>query len=94
VDRTSLRDVILRKVNDGGLPTKAPNKIYTGYGIYATCNACGDPIRSFQVEYELNYPDEHCTFRLHLACAGLWEAVSYWPRLTGSTPAKARKSTM
>jgi hypothetical protein len=27
------------------------------------------------VEYELNYPDEYRTFRLHLGCAGLWEAV-------------------
>jgi hypothetical protein len=67
--------VILRKLADGALPTKAPNKIYTGYGSGATCGACGDPIRPIQVEYELNYPDEHRTFLLHLACAGLWEAV-------------------
>ncbi len=39
------------------------------------CDACGDPILSAQVEYELNYPDEHRTFRLHLGCAGLWEAM-------------------
>jgi hypothetical protein len=77
VDRPSLRQVILRKLDDGILPTKAPNKIYTGYGSGATCDACGDAILRAEVEYELNYPDRRTphTYRLHLACAGLWEAV-------------------
>ncbi len=76
MDRLSLRDVIRRKLRDGSLPTQPPtDKIYAGYGNGATCDACGDPIRAAQVEYELNYPDEHRTFRLHLGCAGLWEAV-------------------
>jgi hypothetical protein len=34
-----------------------------------------DTILRVQVEYELNYPDERRTVRLHLGCAGLWEAV-------------------
>ena len=42
--------------------------------------ACGDPMQPGQVEYELNYPDEQRTFRLHVGCAGLWEAA----RLTRS----------
>jgi hypothetical protein len=29
VDRPSLRNVILRKLDDGTLPTKAPNKFYS-----------------------------------------------------------------
>jgi hypothetical protein len=75
MDRPSLRDVIRRKLDDGALPTKPPNKMYAGHGSGTTCGACGDPIRPDQVEYELNYPDETRTFRLHLSCAGLWEAV-------------------
>jgi hypothetical protein len=76
MDRASLRDVIRRKLHDGDLPVdRPPNKIYAGYGSGATCDACGDPIHRAQVEYELNYPEEHRTFRLHLGCAGLWEAV-------------------
>jgi hypothetical protein len=72
----SLRDVIRRKLDDGSLPTERPeHKIYAGYGSGATCDACGDPIQPAQVEYELNDPDEHRTFRLHLGCAGLWEAM-------------------
>lgn len=75
MNRASLRDVILRKLADGALPTNPPNKLYAGHGSEAACDACGDPIKLAQVEYELNYPDEHRTFRLHLSCAGLWEAV-------------------
>jgi hypothetical protein len=76
MDRASLRDVIRRKLYDGALPSDPPrDKIYAGYGSGAACDACGDPIQPAQVEYELNYPDEHRTFRLHLGCAGLWEAV-------------------
>jgi hypothetical protein len=76
MDRPSLRDVIRRKLHDGDLPTRPPqDKIYAGYGSGATCDACGDPIHPAQVEYELNYPDEQRTFRLHVGCAGLWEAV-------------------
>jgi hypothetical protein len=70
MDRARLRDVIRRKLYDGALPTNPPpGKIYAGYGSGAVCDACGDPIRPAQVEYELNYPEEHRTFRLHLGCA-------------------------
>jgi hypothetical protein len=75
MDLANLRGVIRRKLDDGALPTKPPNKMYAGHGSGATCDACGDPIQPAQVEYELNYPDEHRAFRLHLSCAGLWEAV-------------------
>jgi hypothetical protein len=75
MDRPSLRNVIVRKLDDGVLPTKAPSKVYSGYESGATCDACGDTILRAQVEYELNYPAERRTLRLHLSCAGLWEAV-------------------
>jgi hypothetical protein len=50
MDRPRLRDVIRRKLDEGTLPTKAPNKIYTVYGSGATCDACGDPLQNAQVE--------------------------------------------
>jgi hypothetical protein len=76
MDRASLRDVIRRKLYGGALPTTPPrDKIYAGYGSGATCDACGDLIQPDQVEYELNYPDDARTFRLHLDCADLWDAV-------------------
>jgi len=68
--------VIRRKLSDGSLPTDPPrDKIYAGYGSGAPCDACGDPIQPAQVEYELSYPAEQRSVRLHLGCAGMWEAV-------------------
>jgi hypothetical protein len=76
MDRSGLRNLIRFKFHTGSLPIKpSRNKIYAGYGSGATCDAGGDPILSTQVECELNYPEEHRTFRLHLGRAGLWEAV-------------------
>jgi hypothetical protein len=74
--------VIRRKLHDGALPIKpSRDKIYAGNGRGAACDACGDPIQPAQVEYELNYPDEARTFRLHLGCADLWDgALDPWPR--------------
>jgi hypothetical protein len=80
VDRPSLRQVILRKVDDGTLPTKAPNKVYSGYGSGAACDVCGDTILRVQVEYELNYPDERRTFRLQLRRAVGSGALDARPR--------------
>jgi hypothetical protein len=87
MDRPSLRDVIRCKLDDGTLPTKAPNKIHTGYGSGTTCDACGDTIYHAQAEYELNYPDVRQVRRLHFGCAGLWEALR---RKRGFDPAFQR----
>jgi hypothetical protein len=43
-------------------------QIYAGQGSGATCDACADPVQPGQVEYELNYPDEHRAVRQHLSC--------------------------
>jgi hypothetical protein len=48
---------------------------YTAYRSGAACEACGDRVHPCRVEYDLNYPDGHRTFRLPLGCAGLWEAI-------------------
>ena len=45
--------MILRKLDHGALPTKAPNTVYSGYGSGATCDACGDGIIRVQVEYDV-----------------------------------------
>jgi hypothetical protein len=68
----SLAARVRYKLDAGLLPRALPEKMWAGYGHDSPCDACGDPIHPAQVEYELNYPEKHCTFRLHLGCAGLW----------------------
>ena len=44
------------------------------YGGGTPCSACGDTLHPAQVEYELRYLDGP-TYRLHMGCAGLWDAL-------------------
>jgi hypothetical protein len=56
MDRSSLRDVIRRKLDDGDLPVRLPSQMYMGNGSGSPCAACGDPILPAQTEYEWGYP--------------------------------------
>ena len=71
----ALREVIKQRLADGTLPLTRPDKLYAGRGSGEPCTGCGEPIYPMQIEYELDYPGERRTLRLHLECAGLWEAL-------------------
>jgi hypothetical protein len=79
VDRPSISDVLLRKLDNGDLPRRLPRKMLTGPGRGALCDACDDPIRLGQLEYEWTYPDQPRVFRMHMGCAGIWEALRRQP---------------
>ena len=68
-----LADRIRAKLDASALPIELPSKMYAGYGRNHVCAACDEPIRPAQVEYEMDYGGDRI-FRLHLGCAGLWEA--------------------
>ena len=67
------RQRILENLDAGRLPPDAPQQMFAGYGDGRACDGCGDVIGPTQVEYEATYEDSR-TFRVHLACAALWEA--------------------
>jgi hypothetical protein len=75
MDHQSLRAVILRKLDDGSLPLDRPIKLLMRYGSQRPCAACGEPLLPAQVEYELTYAEGRPAYRMHLGCAGLWEAL-------------------
>jgi hypothetical protein len=67
--------VIVGKLDSGDLPITLPQKMYSGYGSNAPCDACGDTILPAQIEYEWGYPDQPRIFRMHLSCTGVWEGL-------------------
>ena len=71
----ALRELIKQRLADGTLPLSRPDKLFAGHGSGAPCKACDEPIYPMQIEHEFNYEGERQTFRLHLECAGLWEAL-------------------
>ena len=57
----------------GTLPTARPHKNYASYGAGMACDGCGETIRLAQVQREMSYDNDRIV-RLHLSCAGVWEA--------------------
>ena len=74
MEGAELRALILRKLEDGTLPCDRPREIFARSGRGDRCDACGESIHPLQVEYEFDSPGHRHTVRLHLECAGLWEA--------------------
>ncbi|HEU5321147.1 MAG TPA: hypothetical protein VFX28_10115 [Methylomirabilota bacterium] len=82
---TDAPEKIRDKLDRGVLPREAPGKMYAGFGQGHPCDGCDQPIAPTQVEYELD-SSEGRSIRLHLGCAGLWEAERRrrgWTRPTG-----------
>jgi hypothetical protein len=67
------RQQVLEAMAAGRLRLEAPQKMYTGYGEGRECAGCGEAIDKTQVEWEAIYQDGQA-YRVHLGCAGLWEA--------------------
>ena len=61
------------KMDFGAIPTERPLKMFAGRGNGSICAGCDGPILADQVEYEMDFGGDRI-FRLHLACAGWWEA--------------------
>jgi hypothetical protein len=64
---------VREKLDTGVLPRDSPAKMYAGYGKGYRCDACETTILPAQVEYEFE-TEAGRVIRLHLGCAGLWEA--------------------
>ena len=72
---------VSEKVDQGLLPLERPVKMWAGRGDGRQCDGCDRPVSSAQVEYEIEVNGR--TYRLHLGCAFLLEAVR---KTRGLTP--------
>ena len=67
-----LVDRIRQKLDNGQLPTAAPEKVSASYGALQPCDACGAKIPHTLVEY--SFESDERTFHFHVGCYGFWEA--------------------
>jgi hypothetical protein len=81
-----LQDIICRKLDNGGLPTKAPLRLGVQRGTGAICDACDGHILITEIEHEFIYPNG-LSFRLHFDCAALWVVLWRKRQFPGSGPA-------
>jgi hypothetical protein len=63
---------VLASITSGRLRLDPPKKMYAGYGDGRECTGCGEVIDTKQVEHEAIYENGQA-YRLHLACAAVWD---------------------
>jgi CheY-like chemotaxis protein len=71
-EKISVAQRIRDRLDAGALLRIGPKKMWCGRGKSNTCDGCGEPILTTEVEYELKV-DDSVSYRFHMACAGLWQ---------------------
>jgi hypothetical protein len=66
-----LVDRIRQQFDTGALPRVHPQRTFGGWGVDDPCRGCCDPMRRGQGVREFDIAGQ--TYRLHVACYGLWE---------------------
>ena len=72
-EKISIAQRICDRLDAGALVRIGPKKMWGGYGKRNTCDGCGEPILTIEVEYEYKVDDD-VSYRFHIVCAGLWES--------------------
>jgi hypothetical protein len=77
-DESILRANAQEAIRAGKLPTRLPDRIWTGPGIGKTCPICDGPITTNQLEFEIQYARDGSNpeldrYHVHVVCFSAWE---------------------
>ena len=77
-DEKILRAKAREVVRAGKLPSRRPDRTWSGPGIDNSCTICGARIQQAQVEFEIQFAPDGAApgverFHLHLRCFAAWE---------------------
>ncbi len=73
MDHNALRARVAELLASGRLPTVRPASVLASYGGGLSCDLCGVPIGTTQVQYEMQAdPMTGREIRLHWSCHQLW----------------------
>ena len=77
-DEPILRAKARKAIRAGKLPTRLPDRIWSGPGIGKTCPICGGPITKNQSEFEIQYARDGSSpgldgYYVHVLCFSAWE---------------------
>jgi hypothetical protein len=77
-DECALRDKAREVVQAGRLPNRRPDRTWGGPGVGADCAICSVPVKSDEVEFEIEFgrndddPDLE-KYHVHIRCFAAWE---------------------
>jgi hypothetical protein len=77
-DEPILRETAREAIRAGKLPSRRPDRTWSGPGIGKRCTICGEPIKLDQLELEIQFarvgsslgPDK---YHVHIRCFAAWE---------------------
>lgn len=77
-DETALREKARVAIEKGTIPTTAPDRVWGGPGIGASCAICDSSVRTSEMELEMQFARDGGAPRLdacrvHIACFAAWE---------------------
>ncbi len=52
--------------------TQSGTRTWAGHGTGATCNGCGNPVQTHEIEYEIESMDGAPTLHFHFNCYRTW----------------------
>src|SRR5260370_1227627 len=80
MDEETLREKARPVIQNGKLPTRTPARARGGPGVGAPCAICELPVRSTEMEFEIQFAHDGGTaqagldkYHVHIRCFAAWE---------------------
>jgi hypothetical protein len=78
MDEDTLREKARVALRNGKLPNRRPDRTWGGPGVGAMCAVCGLPVRSSEMEFEIEFAHDGDSpgldkYHVHLRCFAAWE---------------------
>ena len=78
MDEDTLREKARSVIRDGKLPSRRPDRTWGGPGVGAICAVCGLPVRSSEMEFEIEFAHDGDNagldkYHVHIRCFAAWE---------------------
>jgi hypothetical protein len=79
-DELRLREQAREVIRAGKLPSRKPDRTWGGPGVGAACSVCGLPVKSDELEFEIQFARDGDNpgldkFHVHVRCFAAWEFV-------------------
>ena len=77
-DEPILREKAREALYSGRMPTRRPDRTWSGPGVGASCSVCELPITEDQLEFEIQFPRDDAApglgaVHVHMRCFAAWE---------------------
>ena len=84
-DEPHLREQARAAIQNGKLPSCAPDRTWGGPGVGAPCSVCEKPVTKDQLEFEVQFARDGDNpgldkFHVHIRCFAAWEFERNKPR--------------